>query len=305
MCIESLTKMLLGRKRASKMRRSWRFKKTADDKIGLLTDHDFDTEIDERATDYSGGTDNRVSSFDLSARVESNGKQLTSKQILIQHAPAESLEGYEMLPLSCNDNNLNERDASKSGQTATKSTADDDQCTFGSRENMSNDPNENQTFLTKHLYRLIQTSRRLSQKSYKEISRTVEQTTSEKRSSSGNLSDYAEAVEMQFETLEERCRYYWNSNNDSDDESHLDDHDRSCDSLSALDDTFLSSVTEVNSHETYGAAQVSLDEENSGANDSNECVGDLSDSFSDENTEINDTSCFSDSDDSFSDASVK
>ena len=144
------------------------------------------------------------------------------------------------------------------------------------------------------------TSQRLS-KSYKETSRTVEQTTSEKRSSSENISDFVEAVEMQFETLEERCRYYWNLNSDSDDESDSNDNDRSCDSVSKLDDTFLNSVTDVNSYETNGVTEVSIHEEDSGLTHSDKSVGDVNDSFCDESTEMNDASYLSDSDDSFSD----
>ena len=164
-----------------------------------------------------------------------------------------------------------------------------------------NDALENQTFLSKHIYRLVKKSRRLSQKSYKETNGTAEQGTAANMSSTENLSDFAEAVEMQFESLEERCRYYWNSNSDSDDELVSDDNDRSCDSLSELDDTFLNSVTDVNSYETNGVTDVSIHEEDSDLNLSDKSVGDVNDRFCDESNEMNDASYLSDSDDSFSD----
>ena len=119
-------------------------------------------------------------------------------------------------------------------------------------------------------------------------------------SSTENLSDIAETVEMQFESLEEKCRYYWNSNSDSDDELDSDDNDRSCDSMSDLDDTFLNSVTDFNSYETNGVTEVSIHED-SGLTHSNKPVGDGDDSFGDESIEMNDASYLSDSDDFFSD----
>ena len=299
MCIESLTKMLLGRRRVLKLSKSWRLKKTADDKICLLTDQDFDMEIDERATDYPESTENRVNSFDLA----SNCDELAISERFVRHVHTETLEGHEMLPLRCNDNKLNNRD-NKSGPTRTQSMNDGISFTSDAVENVSkvfNDALENRTFISKHIYRLVKKSRRLSQKSYKETKVTEEQATAANMLSTENLSDIAEAVEMQFESLEERCRYYWNSNSDSDDELDLDDNDRSCDSLSELDDTFLSGVTDINSYETNGVTEVSIHEEDSGLNLSDKSLGDGNDSFRDESTEMNDASFLSDSDDSFSD----
>ena len=134
----------------------------------------------------------------------------------------------------------------------------------------SNDLNDNETFLSKHLYRLIKRPRKLSQKSNKETNEAVEKYESEvDNRPSEELREFsADSVEMKFKTLEERCRYYWNANSDSDDESDLSDndtsrdHDISCDSLSELDDTFLD--TEADCHEINGVTEVSIHEEDSG-----------------------------------------
>ena len=295
--------MLLGRRRVLKLCKYWRFKKTADDKICLLTDQDFDMEIDERASDYPENTENRVNSFHLAVQVASNCHDHATNERLVRCVHAETFEGHEMLSLRCKDKNLNNRD-DKSDPTRTQSMNDGTSFTSDAVENVSkvfNGVLENQTFLSKHIYRLIKKSRRLSQKSYKETNRTAVQATAANRSSTENLSDFAESVEIQFESLEERCRYYWNSNSDSDDESDLDDNDRSCDSLSELDDTFLNSVTDVNSYETDVVTEVSIHEEDSGLNHSMKSFGDGNDSFGDESTEMNDVSYLSDSDDSFSD----
>ena len=85
------------------MWRSWRFKKIADDKIGLLTDQDFDTEIDECTSDYPETTENRGNSFHLAVQVASNCHELATNERLVQCDHEEILEGREMLSLRCND----------------------------------------------------------------------------------------------------------------------------------------------------------------------------------------------------------
>ena len=86
------------------MRRSWRLKKKiAHDKIGLLTDQDFDTEIDKSTSDYPETTENRRNSFHLTVLVASNCDELATNERLVLCAHAETLKGHGMVSLRCNN----------------------------------------------------------------------------------------------------------------------------------------------------------------------------------------------------------
>ena len=171
----------------------------------------------------------------------------------------------------------------------------------------SNNFNDNETFLSKHLYRLIKKSRRLSQKSSNETDEAVAKYETELDiTPSEDLCEFsADSGEMQFKTLEERCRYYWNTNSDSDDESDLGDndtsrvndrsrdHDISCDSLSELDDTFLD--TKADCHQINGVTEVSIHEEDSGIKQFlNKAKGNADESFGCDSIEMIDESYSSD-----------
>ena len=289
MCIETLAKMLLGRRRVIKLHKSWRIKKTADDKMCLLKDQDLDTEIHEHENtrDNHEYTENGADSYDLPEQVAANCDELVINGRLAQCTDADSIEGYKVLHHRRNGTSLENRD-NTSGEIRTNDRTAD------IVTKNSNNLNDNETFLSKHLYRLIKKSRRLSQKSSKETDEAVEKYETELDiPPSEDLCEFsADSVEMQFKTLEERCRYYWNTNSDSDDESDLGDndndtsrvndrsrdHDISCDSLSELDDTFID--TEADCQETNGVTEVSIHEEDSGITQSlDKAKGDAGDRF--------------------------
>ena len=100
----------------------------------------------------------------------------------------------------------------------------------------------------------------------------------------------------QFHTLEERCRYFWNSNSESDDESDFED-EASFYRDTDLNNAFLKGVTEVSDELNVGA---SFDY-------SDIYCGDLNDAFVNDHNVINGSSCLSDvledNDESFSDNS--
>ena len=281
-----------------KLHKSWRIKKTADDKMCLLKDQDLDTEIHEHENtrDNHEYTENVADSCDMPEQVAANYDELVISGRLAQCTYANSIEGYKVLHLRRNGTSLENRDDT-SGEIRTNGRIAD------TATKTSNDLNDNETFLSKHLYRLIEKSRRLSHKSSKETDEAVEKYESElDNRPSEEFSEFsADSVEMHFKTLEERCRYYWNTNSDSDDESDFGDndndtsrdHDISCYSLSELDDTFLD--TEADCHEINGVTEVSIHEEDSGIKQFlNKAQGNADDSFGYDNIKMIDESYSSD-----------
>ena len=113
MCIESLAKMLLGRRRVMKLRKSWRCKQTADDKIGLLKDQDVDTEIheDENNRNDQERTENGVNSYDFPRQVANNCEELGPNERSVKCTHAKTIDGHEMLHLRYNDTRLENGDA--------------------------------------------------------------------------------------------------------------------------------------------------------------------------------------------------
>ena len=83
-----------------KLRKSWRLKKTADDKICLLKDQDLDTEIHEheKTRDNHEYTENGADSYDLPEQVAANCDELVINSRLANYTHAGS-EGYKMLHL--------------------------------------------------------------------------------------------------------------------------------------------------------------------------------------------------------------
>ena len=305
MCLESLAKMLLGRRRVIKLRKTWRFKQTADDKICLLKDQDVDTEIhvDENTRKDQERTDNGFNSYDFPRHIPNKCEELGLNERSVKCNHAKTIDGYEIIHLRYNDTRLENGDA-RSEETRAQNLVNNGRKTDTVTSQNSKDPIDNETFFNKHLYLLTQTSRSLSQKSNKETDKATQGSEYELNNSpSEELSKFANCVEMQFQTLEERCRYYWNTNSDSDEESDLDenDNDRTCDSLSELDDTFLD--TESDCHDTNGVTEVSIHEEDLGINHLNKSLGDADNSFGYASLEVTDVSYSSDSEDSFADTS--
>ena len=134
-----------------------------------------------------------------------------------------SNEECETLHLRRNDSSLENVDA-RNEETRAHNMVNNGRTTDIVNQTL-NDPNDNETFLSKHLHRLIKIFRRLSQKSNKETDRTAKEESESDIKTSEELGELSDSVEMYFKTLEERCRYYWNANSDSDDESDLGDND--------------------------------------------------------------------------------
>ena len=279
MCLESLAKRILGRRKVFKLRKSWRFKKTADDKVCLLKDQDFDSEIGHIEQNIRNGhetLDGGVTSYmyDLRENTTSNHGEVDNSERLVYCTHADSKEGCEMVHLKRNDKHLD--NVGGRHEENVEDTRINQDRIANAEDQYINDLNDDEAFLGKHLHRLIKQSRRLSQKSNIKFDNAVtdpmiEETFSERF----NQTDY---VDMQFQTLEERCRYYWNTNSDSDDESDCDeidisrdseisrdynrsrDDDRSCDdSLSELDDTLSNSVVG-DDHEINDVKELEINE---------------------------------------------
>ena len=286
-----------------KLRKSWRCKQTADDKIRLLKDQDVDTEIheDDNTRNDQERTENGVNSYDFPRQVANNCEELEPNERSVKCTHAKTIDGLEILHLRYNDTHLGNGDA-RSEEIRAQNLVNSGRITDTVTGKNSNDSIDNDTFLNKHLYLLIQKSRRLSQKSNKETDKATQESESELNNSPPEeLSEFANSVEMQFQTLEERCRYYWNTNSDSDEESDLGDNDITCDSLSEVDDTFLD--TEADCHETIDVTEVSIYEEDLGINHLNKSLGDADDSFGYASFGVTDVSYSSDSEDSFADTS--
>ena len=279
MCLESLAKRILGRRKVFKLRKSWRFKKTADDKICLLKDQDFDSEIDHTGqntrNDHETLEDGVTSyMYDLTENTRSNRGEIDNSERLAYCTLADPKERCEMVHLKRNDKNL-DNVGGRQEENVEDIRIKHDRIA-NAEDQYINDLNDDEAFLGKHLHRLIKQSRRLSQKSNIEFDNAVtdpiiEETFSEKF-------NQTDSVDMQFQTLEERCRYYWNTNSDSDDESDCDeldisrdsdvshdndrsrDDDRSCDdSYSELDDTLSDSVVE-DGHEVNDVQELRINE---------------------------------------------
>ena len=246
-----------------KLRKSWRFKKTADDKMCLLKDQDSDSEIghtEQNTRNDQETLEDGVTSYmyDLTENTTSNRGEIDNSERLVYCTHADSKEGCEMVNLKRNDKHL-DNVGGRQEENVEDIRIKHDRIANAEIQYI-NDLNDDEVFLGKHLHRLIKQSRRLSQKSNIEFDHAVkepmlEETFSEKF-------NQTDSVDKQFQTLEERCRYYWNTNSDSDDESDCDeidisrdsevsrDYNRSCDSLSELDDTFLDGVIDADDLET-------------------------------------------------------
>ena len=110
------------------------------------------------------------------------------------------------------------------------------------------------------------------------------------------IGEIDDLLRNQFHTLEEQCRYYWNSNSESDDESDFED-EKSSYRDTDLNNAFLKGVTEASEELNVGGS----------FNYSDVYGSDLNDAFVNSHHGINDSFCLTDvlegDDESFSDSS--
>ena len=140
----------------------------------------------------------------------------------------------------------------------------------------------------KYLSRLVRfrKPKRLSQNDNKTSSRTKNSKHDEakqKNSDDNLIAEIDDILHNQFNSLEERCRYYWNSNSESDEESDFEDV-ASCYSDTDLNSAFLKGVTNASGKLNVGVIL-----------DCSDVYGDdLNDAFVNEHNNMNDSSFLSD-----------
>ena len=214
----------------------------------LLKDQGFETEtVVEQITRNNNETlEDGITSYDLTQLTTSECGEMGTNQRLAQCTYADSKELCEIVHFKRNRTHHDTGDDRNNG-TGTFNLNNDERIADFIGKGLQ-DPVDNETFLSQHLHSLIKRSRRVSKNFNSETEESLEDKT--ETPFTERLHESTHSVEMQFQTLEERCRYYWNTNSDSDDESDCDeidisrdsevsrDYNRSRDSLSELDETF-------------------------------------------------------------------
>ena len=295
-----LERMLSGRTRIIKTLRSWgcekdhfRFvlRKIAEDKTCLLKDQRYILTQYSHKVNCSKGITSDTKSPDLPLNIN-NVVNPNNNDSLVKHSHDKSLkqDGYENTMKGTHIKFINSDDDShlpeRNGKIST---------TCHNRKSKGK-----QIFFKKYLSSLIpfHKSKRLLQKDGKSAGIKNEQHLKPAYTDSNEnpVSEIDDLLYNQFHTLEERCRYYWNSNSESDDESDFED-EASFYGDTDLNNAFLKGVTEVSDEVNVGA---SFDH-------SDIYCGDLNDAFVNDPHGMNDSSCLSDgledNDESFPDNS--
>ena len=291
-----LERMLSGRTRIIKTLRSWgcekgnfRFvlRKIEEDKTCLLKDQRYILTQYSHKVNCSKGITSDTKSSDMPLNINNvvnpNNNEHSHDKSLKQDGYENTMKGTHIKFInSDDDSHLPERN----GKIST---------TCRSRKSKGK-----QIFFKKYLSSLIpfHKSKRLLQKDGKSTGNKNEKLLKHAHADCHEnlISEIDDLLRNQFHTHEERCRYYWNSNSESDDESDFED-EASFYRDTDLNNAFLKGVTDVSEELNVGAS----------FNYSHVYGDDLNDAFVNNYHGINDSFClsdvFEDNDQSFSDNS--
>ena len=298
-----LERMLQGRTRIIKTLRSWGCEKDnfrfvlrniEEDKTYLLKDQCYKLINHSHNVNCSEGTtsDTKLPGSLLEVNIN-NVANPNNNVSVVKHSHDKSLkqDGYE--------NNMK-------GTHIKFVNADDDSHLPARNEKVSETcrsrkSNGKQLFFKKYLSSLIPfyKSKRLLRKECKSAGNKKETHLKNAHTDSNEnlMSEIDDLLQSQFHTLEERCRYHWNSNSESDDESDFED-EASFYRDTDLNNAFLKGVTEVSEELNDGASFNYSDVYN---------CGNLNDAFVNDHNGMKDSFCLSDiledHDESFSDNS--